>query len=278
MRTFPVGGATVAVIPDGRFFMPADFLTGPVDPGTGEVDKHGRACLPVQSFLVSGSRTVLIDAGLGPDPERDLASIAVQLGIDRGRMGLFGDSGLIRALAACGVNRDAVNAVCLTHLHADHVGWLALADGAPAFPNADILVPRADFDHYVGGDLPHLPRSARDLLRALADQGRVQLLDGETAVSREVTAVPAPGHTAGHTIYAIADRGERALLIGDAMYCPAQLSKLDVGARHDADSAAARRTRAMISEEARKSKTKVIGGHFAEGRPARLSAERVFTD
>ena len=85
-------------------------------------------------------------------------------------MGLFGDAGLTRALAAYGVNRDAVDAVCLTHLHADHVGWLALADGAPIFPNADILVPRADFDHYVGGDLPQLPRSARDLLRALAGQ------------------------------------------------------------------------------------------------------------
>jgi glyoxylase-like metal-dependent hydrolase (beta-lactamase superfamily II) len=255
--------------------MPADFLTGPVDPGTGEVDEHGRARLPVQSFLVSGRRTVLIDAGLGPDPERDMASIAGHLGIDRGSIGLYGDAGLTRALAAYGVSRDAVDAVCLTHLHADHTGWLTLADGSAAFPRAEIFVPRADFDHYVGGDLPQLPRPVRDLLRGLADAGRVQLIAAEVAVSQEVTAVPAPGHTPGHTIYAVADRGERALVIGDAMYCPAQLGALDVGARHDADPAAARRTRAMIAEEAERNGTVIVGGHFADGRAARLSAAGV---
>jgi glyoxylase-like metal-dependent hydrolase (beta-lactamase superfamily II) len=71
----------------------------------------------------------------------------------------------------------------------------------------------------------------------MAQSGRAQLFDGETEVSREVTAIPAPGHTPGHTMYAVVDGGERAIIIGDAMYCPAQLGELDVGARHDADPA-----------------------------------------
>jgi glyoxylase-like metal-dependent hydrolase (beta-lactamase superfamily II) len=270
MKTFTVGSTTVAVIEDGSFFMAPDFLTGPVEPGTGERDEHGRACLPVLSFFVTGSSTVLVDAGLGPDPEGALRSIATPLGIDQQRMGLAGNAGLGPALAGCGVGYDAIDVVCISHLHADHMGWLVDVDGSPVFGNAEVLLPRGDYEYFVVGQLPQVPRAACDALRAMVESGRAELFDGEMAVSREVTAVPAPGHTPGHTIFAVTGDGERAMIAGDAMYCPAQLNELDVGGRHDIDPALARRTREMIAREAAEHRTRTVGGHFAGGCTARL--------
>jgi glyoxylase-like metal-dependent hydrolase (beta-lactamase superfamily II) len=107
-----------------------------------------------------------------------------------------------------------------------------------------------------------------DALRALAESGRIRLFDAGMNVSPEVTAMPGPGHTPGHTLYAVDSGSERLLVIGDAMYCPAQLSALGVGGRHDADPAQARRTRELITHQARADQARVVGSHFAGGRPA----------
>lgn len=270
VKTITVGSTSVAAIQDGSFFMAPDFLTGPVEPCTDERDEHGRVHLPVLSFLVTGTRTVLIDAGLGPSPEGALQSIAAQLGIERQRMGLVGNAGLGSALAGCGVGHDAVDVVCVSHLHADHIGWLVDADGSPVFGNAKVFLPQADYEHFVLGQLPQLPLATCSALRGMVESGRAELFDGEMAVSHEVTAIPAPGHTPGHTVFTVADGGERVMLIGDAMYCPAQLSELGVGGRHDFDPALARRTREMIASEAAAHQTKTVGAHFANGCAARL--------
>ena len=47
--------------------------------------------------------------------------------------------------AAC--SRTTIDAVLLTHLHVDHVGWDML-DGAPFFPNARYVAHRADFEFF----------------------------------------------------------------------------------------------------------------------------------
>jgi glyoxylase-like metal-dependent hydrolase (beta-lactamase superfamily II) len=146
------------------------------------------------------------------------------------------------------------------------------------FPNAQVLLPRADYEYFVAGQRPQVPRSACEALRAIADSGRAELLDGETVVSREVTAIPAPGHTPGHTLFAVADGGERAMLIGDSMYCPVQLSQLDAGGSHDSDPVLARQTREMIAHEAAMPRTRAVGAHFAGGQTARLVHGRVVLD
>jgi glyoxylase-like metal-dependent hydrolase (beta-lactamase superfamily II) len=51
------------------------------------------------------------------------------------------------ALAALGVPPEAVSAVFITHMHADHIGGL-VADGRPAFPSAEVFVNRADVAHF----------------------------------------------------------------------------------------------------------------------------------
>ncbi|MFE9327521.1 MBL fold metallo-hydrolase [Nocardia sp. NPDC052278] len=275
MQTISVGGATLAVLDDGRFDMPPDFLSGPAEPGIEDRTEGGRMPLPIQAFAVTGRRTVLVDAGLGPDPERALSSLAALLNRPRQAMSMVGTAGLVRELAAHGIERGTVDTVAISHLHIDHTGWLADADGSPIFENARILLPRADFEHFVtGGHASLLPRETVDALRALVGSGRAELFDGETVISPEVTALPAPGHTPGHTVFAVVDSGERAVLVGDALYCPAQLGELEVGAIHDVDPVLARRTRELIARDVEKHEARAIGCHFAGGRVARLVSGR----
>jgi glyoxylase-like metal-dependent hydrolase (beta-lactamase superfamily II) len=278
MKRFSVGGIEVIPVTDGAFHMSPAFLTSDVNPATDDRDEQGRARLPILAFLVPGPPNVLIDAGLGPDPSAVLDALSQQVGVPRSGMGLQGDAGLVRRLNQAGAKVDDINVVVLSHLHADHIGWLVGRDGSPVFPKARVLLPESDIEYFLGGEQPSFPQAKRDTLRELVASGRFEALAGEEVITPSITAIPAPGHTPGHTVFAISHRGERAMILGDAMYCPAQLTELDVGAMHDVDQALARRTREMIVRDAEAHATLTVGCHFAGGRAARLVEGRLRFD
>jgi glyoxylase-like metal-dependent hydrolase (beta-lactamase superfamily II) len=278
MKRFFVGGVEVIPISDGAFYMSPTFLTSPLDPGTNERDDQGRAQLPILAFFIPGEPNVLIDAGLGPDPSAVLDVLAEQVGVRRAGMGLHGDAGLVRRLDQVSVRVDDIDIVVISHLHADHIGWLVRTDATPMFPKAQVLLPGADIDHYLLGEQRSIPWATRDALRDLVLSGRFEAMDGEQTITPSITAIPAPGHTPGHTAFAISDGGQRAMVLGDSMYCPAQLTEIDVGAMHDIDPELARRTREMIARDAEAHATLTIGCHFPGGRAARLVEGRPLFD
>jgi glyoxylase-like metal-dependent hydrolase (beta-lactamase superfamily II) len=107
-------------------------------------------------------------------------------------------------------------------------------------------------------------------LRDLADRGRLTLLDAEQQIVPGLTALPAPGHTPGHTVYAVHDGSDRALLLGDSLYCPQQLSEMDWGAASEVDPVLARRTREWLLREIEGSGAATVGPHFPGLRAGRL--------
>jgi glyoxylase-like metal-dependent hydrolase (beta-lactamase superfamily II) len=103
----------------------------------------------------SGSQTILVDAGLGFDPDLHLP-----------RAGQ-----LIKRLEAAGIDLASVTDVVLTHMHMDHIGGL-LVDGVEdrLRPDLRIHVAAAEVKFWESPDFSHvsMPPGFPDALRSAA--------------------------------------------------------------------------------------------------------------
>jgi glyoxylase-like metal-dependent hydrolase (beta-lactamase superfamily II) len=244
---FRVGDRRVLGVADGVFTMADDFMSVP-NYNRRFADDDGKARFPVGSFVIPGEQTTLIDAGVGP--------FSVE--------GLTGGA-LVDELAAIGVHPDDIDVIALSHLHLDHDGWIATRDAGVTFPNAVIHMGRGDYDAFVVDDQFEQFRMARHKKAAFAElfeAGRIVLVDDALEFVPGIVALPTPGHTPGHLAFVIRDRDERLLILGDAMYCPAQLTDADLTAMHDVDPKLARRSRELLQREAEAHGTRALGCHF----------------
>jgi glyoxylase-like metal-dependent hydrolase (beta-lactamase superfamily II) len=111
----------------------------------------------------------------------------------------------------------------------------------------------------------------------LADLGLVELMHGEHTLTRDLTALPTPGHTPGHMSILITSQGERALILGDAAHNPAQLQETDWVSRADMDPEVTRQTRRALVERLEREEIVVAAGHFPApgfGKVIRLQGRR----
>ena len=174
----------------------------------------------VGSYLLrSPDLTVLVDTGVGPRA-----------------MGASGR--LLADLEDAGCSPEDVDTVFLTHLHGDHLGWSVRPGGEPVFPEARYVTQAAEWEI----SAPYLGRA----FAALDDLGVLELLDGEEPVSEELTAIPTPGHSAGHSSLLVDSGGEQALVAGDAIVHPAQATEPTWNVHFDMDKELAARTREML--------------------------------
>jgi glyoxylase-like metal-dependent hydrolase (beta-lactamase superfamily II) len=219
------------------------------------------------SYLIrSDGRTVLVDTGLGPKPA-DTPDVP------------WGT--LMKDFAANGVRPEDVDMVVMTHLHRDHVGWNLRTEGqkyVPTFPKARYWMSAKDWETC------HQPEIQKDrypnaptCVWPLEQLGLVELMHGEHSISRELTAVPTPGHTPGHVSILITSQGERALVLGDAAHNPAQIIEPDWVSRADMDPDLTRQTRRALIERLEREKILVAAGHFPApgfGRIVKLEGRR----
>ena len=256
-----VGDRMLLALSDGYFAMPTDFIGTREEPTAAHdhlAAEHGRATLPIGAFLLPGERTTLLDLGVGP--------------FDFGGGGWLVGGRLLRSLARHGLQPQDVDVIAVSHLHADHIGWLATLEGEPVFPRATVMLGREDWEFFVEGDEspmtldPHV----RAALDTLGRQGRLELLDGDVQIAPGLTRLHAPGHTPGHSIYVVHDAGERALLLGDAMYCPLQVAHRDWDAMSDVDVGLARRTREAQLRALDEDGGLALGCHFPGLRAGRV--------
>ncbi len=219
------------------------------------------------SYLIrSSGRTVLVDTGLGPRPA-DTPAVP------------WGE--LMRDFQANGVRADDVDMVVMTHLHRDHVGWnLTARDGGwvPTFPKARYWMSRKDWDACHQPDVqPVRFPNAPTCVWPLAEMGLIEFMPGEHSITRELTAVPTPGHTPGHMSILVTSRGERALVLGDAAHSPVQIEEPDWVSRADMDPDLTRQTRRALFERLEREQITVLAGHFQApgfGRVVRLQGRR----
>jgi len=213
-------------------------------------------------LLRSDGHTLLIDTGLGP-------------------LGLGRRGALLDELQRAGVQPADVDTVFLTHLHADHVGWNLPPEGTPTFPRARYLVHQAEWEARAQHDThaqtlgfaPFIDRT----VAPLADLGILDLLPGERTLTSEVVALPTPGHSPGHMSLLISSDRERALITGDALIHPAQVTEPPWSSVLDMNGSAATATREQLLSRLDDAGLTMAGCHFPSpgyGRVLWVSGQR----
>ncbi len=242
-----VGDIRIDPVIDGAIsFVAAELLRRPGVPDAWDAHRDlltsdGMIEMPVGGFLLrTGDRVVLVDAGLGP-MDRD--------GYRAGQ--------LLDRLAGLGVRPEDVTDVLLTHLHFDHVGWVT-QKGVVVFPSATYRCHDEDWHHFVSS-----PDANAGAVRKLSPlEPHLEPFAGDCAVAPGIDVRHAPGHTPGSAIVVISSGSARAMLLGDVVHCPIELTEPDWEGIVDVDPRLASKTREALARELEGQDLPVAAAHF----------------
>ncbi|MEF0942239.1 MBL fold metallo-hydrolase [Rhizobium sp. BR 362] len=213
-----VGDIEVLVVSDGVLPLPTAMLAHNADPAVRAAWLDDMFLPPdaidwaLNVVLVrSGGQTILLDAGLGLDPNLNLP-----------RAGQ-----LIRRLESAGIDLGSVTDVVLTHMHMDHIGGL-LVEGVKERlrPDLRIHVAAAEVKFWEAPDFSRvsMPPGFPDALRAAAKRfaeeyrSHLRLFDDEFEVAPGVVVHRTGGHTPGHSVIRVTSGGDRLMFAGDAVF------------------------------------------------------------
>jgi glyoxylase-like metal-dependent hydrolase (beta-lactamase superfamily II) len=213
-----IGEIDVMVISDGVLPLPTAMLGHNADPSLRAAWMHDMFLPPdafdwaLNAVLVrSGGKTILIDAGLGLDPDLNLP-----------RAGQ-----LIKRLESAGIDLASVTDVVLTHMHMDHIGGLLVAGVKDRLrPDVQIHVAAAEVKFWDAPDFTHtsMPPGFPDALRATAKRfvkeyhNQLRQFDEGYEVAPGVIVRRTGGHTPGHSIVRVASGGSALTFAGDAVF------------------------------------------------------------
>ncbi|MFE1599443.1 MBL fold metallo-hydrolase [Methylobacterium sp. ID0610] len=213
-----IGEIDVLVVSDGVLPLPTAMLAHNADPAVRAAWLNDMF-LPADAFdwplnvvvVRSGGQTVLLDAGLGLDPNLDLP-----------RAGQ-----VAKRLEAAGIDLASVTDVVLTHMHMDHIGGL-LVDGVKARlrPDLRIHVAAAEVEFWEAPDFSHtsMPPGFPTALRSSATRfmheyrGYLRPFEEEAEVAPGVVVHRTGGHTPGHSVVRLASGNDRLTFAGDAVF------------------------------------------------------------
>ena len=214
--------------------------------------------MSIQSFVVRTSQqTILVDTCVGNDKQRGNPSWTnLQLPY-------------LQDLKAAGFSPEDIDVVLCTHMHLDHVGWnTKLKNGrwVPTFPNARYLFTQVEWDFWNERpqDQSYNHPGIDDSVVPVIESGQAEFVTGDHEISEQAWLKFAPGHTPGHVALHLASQGAEAILSGDILHHPVQVSEPHLRAEYlDVDSTAAEATRISFLERYADSEVLVLGSHFA---------------
>jgi len=259
IRSLQLGEVKVTYVPDGAVeFHARGWLPGSTEDDWAAhpeyVDGRGNLVGSIGGLLVEREgRALLIDAGSGPH------AIPAQPGNPRGT--IHGGA-LLDSLSTIGRSPGEIEAVAITHLHLDHIGWAWSPDpdsNRLPFGDCRYLVAEPEWEHR------HLLKErgvTDEILHVMAP--RVRTVTAGEEVFPGVRMVLTGGHTAGHASYVISSGGERLIAFGDAMHSPIQVDHPQWSAAVDLDAERAAEQRRLLVAELAKPGTIGFGVHFAD--------------
>jgi len=252
---FRVGGLTATVLLDGIAVRqnPGEGFVRNADRATVEASLRAQG-LPTgritNFFCVVALETprgiVLFDSGTGGQ----LAPTA---------------RGILPAMQAAGLDPARVTTIAMTHFHADHISGLTDAAGTALFPNAEVVVPEAEWAFW--NDPATASRSAQAVQniqrRFAAYQGRVRQVASTAEIAPGIRGVPTPGHTPGHTSFLVTDGPDSLMVLGDVTNRP-EINLVNPGWHviFDMDAALAETSRRRIFDQIAADRIRAVGYHW----------------
>ncbi|WP_194280450.1 MBL fold metallo-hydrolase [Streptomyces fagopyri] len=194
--------------------------------------------------------------------------LAAAAGLDPAPASIANGGALPGALRAAGVAPEDVTTVFLTHLHADHVGWVA-PGGTVYFPHAGVVYGAADRDALITPAPVDDP--ARIVMEGARGAGVLRCVDAPAVeIAPGLVAHHTPGHTPGHYVVRITAGGQEAHLLGDAVHHPLQINDTGISFLFDSDAAQALRTREELLVRLAEHDVAVGTAHFPNPRFRRV--------
>ncbi len=169
---------------------------------------------------------------------------------------------------AAGFDPARVETVVISHFHGDHINGLRLKDGTAGFPNAEVMVPAAEWAFWMDdarmNQAPEAMRggfqAARRVFGPIAKD--VKPYEAGKEIVPGLTTIAAPGHTPGHTAYMISSGNGKLLALSDTTNHPALFVRHpDWSAIFDMDADQARETRRRMLDMAAAERTQVAFYH-----------------
>ena len=253
---FKIGEITVTAINDGFAMRPLEGFVRNAE--LADVQKAlAAAFLPTNALpipfttlvLQSGGKLVLLDTGNGDS-------------------GAPTSGKWMANFLAAGFDPKAVNTIVFSHFHGDHINGFRLKDGTAQFPNAEVMVPAAEWGFWM--DDARMAAAPDAMKGAFANVRRVfspiakdvkQFADGSNPVAG-VTAIATYGHTPGHTAFRIASGAASMLFVADLTNHPALFVRNpDWSAVFDMDADMARASRRKILDMAAADKSQISFYH-----------------
>src|ERR1700689_5192192 len=260
---YKVGSYECTSINDGVFLRPVDNFVANIPKEQAEAAAEaaympkGMVAGPFNPQLRNtGSKLVLIDCGSGVS----------MLEPRKGRAGRT-----LQNLAAAGVDPKSIDIVLMSHLHPDHTNGIRAADGSMAFPNAELMVPAKEWEFWMSDENAAKAQSSEITKGYLANvkkiyagiESKVTKYDWDKEIAPGITSIAAPGHTPGHTAFAVASGGSKVLIQSDVTNIPEFfLRNPNWHVAYDFDPELAQKTRHKFYDMASAEKATVVGFHF----------------
>ncbi|MCK0198594.1 MBL fold metallo-hydrolase [Ancylobacter sp. 6x-1] len=199
----------------------------------------------------TGEKLILIDTGNGP--QAGTASVGK----------------LMQNLSWAGVKPIDIDTIIITHFHADHINGLRDDDGGLAFPNAEVMVPAAEWAFWMDdGQMSRAPEGQqagfKNVRRVFKDiETKVNRFEADKEIAPGITSMATYGHTPGHTSLVVASGKEKLLVQGDVTNLPALfVTHPEWQVQYDMDPAKATETRRKVYDMLAAERMAVTGYHF----------------